>query len=214
MTTTHQYLIKYPIDPLSEQLIVGTIHPHDHASFKVPFFYGNECSLWMILNEAFPIELPDPFDLDAIKRFLHQRKIAMSDMILTCERKSPTALDKDLIPKRLNTELIEQIRQSSIRVIFFTSGFEENAAFFLFYCKLLDRRITTVIKKERKLTLEPGFFGRSVELRILYSPSGSAYTGLSRNKQYLANREKYRHSPTPVKAFRIDYYRQIFSNNA
>jgi hypothetical protein len=37
ITTTHQYLDKYPISKDSEKLIVGTIHPHDHDNFTIPF---------------------------------------------------------------------------------------------------------------------------------------------------------------------------------
>ena len=43
--TSHKYLAQYPIDPRSEILIVGTIHPHRDEQFRVPFFYGNVCSL-------------------------------------------------------------------------------------------------------------------------------------------------------------------------
>jgi len=57
MITKHQYLDKYPISKKSEKLIVGTIHPHDHESFIIPFFYGNVTSIWTILSEAYPEDL-------------------------------------------------------------------------------------------------------------------------------------------------------------
>lgn len=214
MITHHQYLTNEPFDRASETLIVGTIHPHNHEDFHVPFFYGNECSLWVILQEAFPAELPNPYDLKDIQAFLRRRKISMSDMIWECERKDSSALDNDLVPIRLNEELPEQIRQSNIREVLFTSGFGKNAAFKLFYRNLLKRSISKEIREEREVTLEPALFGRPVRLRILYSPSGRAVTGLKRNKQYLANEEKYRHFPASVKAFRVDHYRQIFGNQA
>src|SRR5580692_4823828 len=109
MITRHQYLTNEPFDSASETLIVGTIHPHKHEVFDIPFFYGNECSLWVIFHEAFPTELPNPYSLDDIKVFLRRRKIAMSDMIWECERKDSNALDNDLIPIRLNERNIEQI---------------------------------------------------------------------------------------------------------
>lgn len=210
MITHHQYLTNEPFDLTSETLIVGTIHPHKHEDFSVPFFYGSECSLWVIFHEAFPAELPNPYNLRDIQAFLRRRKISMSDMIWECERKDSNALDNDLVPIRLNEELPEQIRQSNIREVFFTSGFDKNAAFKLFYRNLLKRSITKKIHEEREVTFEPALFGRPVRLKILYSPSGRAVTGLSMNKHYLANEEKYRHFPAPVKAFRVDYYRQIF----
>ena len=73
ITTIHQYLPLYPIDPASERLIVGTIHPHSFENFKVQFFYGNRGSIWTVLHEAFPTELPDPFSVDAIRRFLKKK---------------------------------------------------------------------------------------------------------------------------------------------
>ncbi|HTR29182.1 MAG TPA: hypothetical protein VMH27_07925 [Puia sp.] len=212
MITQHQYLTNEPFDPASETLIVGTIHPHKHEEFEVPFFYGNECSLWGIFHEAFPTELPNPRSLDNIKVFLRRRRISMSDMIWDCERKDSNALDSDLVPIHLNEDLPKQIRQSNIRQIFFTSGFDKNAAFKLFYQNVLKRPISKVIKENREVTLEPALLGRPIRLRILYSPSGRAVTGLSRNKQYLADKEKYRHFPAPVKAFRVDHYRQMFGN--
>jgi hypothetical protein len=210
MITNHQYLTNEPFATASETLIVGTIHPHDHNQFEVPFFYGNECSLWVILHEAFPDELPDPRSLNDIKVFLGRRKMAMSDMIRACRRTNPNALDKDLIPIRLNEELLEQIRQSNIKEVFFTSGFDTNAAFKLFYRDVLKRPITKKIRQDREVTLEPALLGRPVRLRILYSPSGRAVAGLSGNKQYLAKAENYRHFRTPVKAFRVDHYREMF----
>ena len=210
MITIHQYLDNYPINPASEKLIVGTIHPHDHAAFQVPFFYGNKSSLWTILHHAFPAELPDPRHLPDIMAFLYHRKISISDTIRECERKSRAALDQDLIPLHLNEELPEQIRNSNIREVLFTSGFGKNNAFKLFYNDLLRRPLTTQIRKDREVTLEKELFGRPVRLRALYSPSGAANTGLVKSALYLANREKYNDHPAPVQAFKIDYYRGVF----
>jgi hypothetical protein len=210
MVTHHQYLAQYPVDPASATLIVGTIHPHDHANFKVDFFYGSECSLWSILHEAFPSELSNPYCLDDIKGFLRRRRISMSDMILECRRLTPSALDKDLIPLRLNEELPDQIRRSSIREVLFTSGFGKNAAFSLFYRKVLKRPITALIQKNREVTLEPGLFGRPVRLRILYSPSGNAIRGVIRSKRYKMDSHMFERLPAPVKVFRVEDYRRIF----
>lgn len=102
MTTIHQYLDQYPIQPNSEKLIVGTIHPHDHQNFAIPFFYGNVMSIWTILSEAFPADLGRPLTLDGILKFLKEKKISVSDTIVKCERRKPTALDEDLIPIELN----------------------------------------------------------------------------------------------------------------
>jgi len=120
MTTTHQYLDKYPISVDSEKLIVGTIHPHDHDNFTVPFFYGNVTSIWKLLSEAFPIDLQRPLTLDGILKFLKGKKISVSDTIRKCDRKNLTALDKDLIPIELNKQIKDDIRKSKISEILFT----------------------------------------------------------------------------------------------
>ena|SRR5690348_9921175 len=136
----------------------------------------------------------------------------MSDMIWECKRTNSSALDNDLIPIRLNEDLPELIRNSNIREVFFTSGFDKNAAFKLFYRDVLKRPITKQIREDREVTLEAPLFDHPVRLRILYSPSGRAVTGLGSNAQYLAIRDQYQHLPTPVKAWRVDYYRQMFGN--
>lgn len=214
LKTSHKYLAQYPIDPRSETLIIGTIHPHNHAAFKVPFFYGNVCSIWKILHKAFPDELTDPFELASIQAFLRRRKIAISDMIVQCDRKTETALDKDLEPTLLNLGLRERIRDSTIKTIYFTSGFGKNNAFKLFYKDLLGRSITPDIRKNRGVTLEPVIFGRPVSLQVLYSPSGSANTGLVNSAAYKTVANQYAHLAAPVQAFKIDYYRQAFAGCA
>jgi hypothetical protein len=45
MTTRHQYIDLYPIDPGARAIIIGTIHPHNHKDFVMQFFYGSRCSL-------------------------------------------------------------------------------------------------------------------------------------------------------------------------
>lgn len=211
MRTTHQYLNKYPIDPGSEKLIVGTIHPHAHEKFVLPFFYGNVISLWSILSDAFPGELKKPITLEGVLQFLKNHRIAMSDTILVCDRKKPTALDEDLIPLELNTNIVEQIRQSKIKEIFFTSGFGKNGAFRLFYEKILGLKITAQIKNDRQLVLDKSIFGRPVKLIILYSPSGASNVGLSQTKLFLENKDKFSKSARPVYDFKVEYYRNMFA---
>ncbi len=210
MITTNQYLDQYPISPDSEKLIVGTIHPHNHEKFSIPFFYGNLASIWILLSEAFPDELKQPLNLESILSFLQARKISVSDTIRKCERKKPTALDNDLIPIELNTQMLEDIRNSNISEIFFTSGYGKNNAFKLFFVDILGQKITPEIRKNRQVLLNEGFFGRSVKLIILYSPSGSANIALSTSKIYLDNIHNYQNSARPVYDFKIDYFREQF----
>ena len=212
MITYHQYLDKYPIDPDSNKLILGTIHPHNTELFQTQFFYGNTNSIWNILAHAFPTELAFPVTLQSIRSFLTARKIAVSDTIRSCIRVHPNALDKDLLPKRLNFELVEQIKQSKIDHILCTSGFGKNNAFKLFYKDLLGLKITSDIRKEREVMLDSSVFGRPLLITVLYSPSGSSNIALSRIRLYLENQRRYDNYPAPVQAFKVDYYRSQFSN--
>ena len=209
MITTHQYLEKYPISKDSEKLIVGTIHPHDHDNFVIPFFYGNVTSLWTLLSTAFPDEFKKPLTVNGILNFLRKKKISISDTIRVCERKNSTALDKDLLPLELNNKLIEDIKNSNIKEILFTSGFGKNNAFRLFYVDILGFKVTKEIKEKREVVIDGKTFGRPIKLTVLYSPSGSSNVGISKSALFLKNKDKYKHSITPVLDFKIDYYREM-----
>ncbi|MCB0515266.1 MAG: hypothetical protein R2798_04550 [Chitinophagales bacterium] len=211
MITTHQYLDKYLIAAESEKLIVGTIHPHQHQSFSIPFFYGNVSSLWILLSNAFPNELKKPITLEGVLNFLHNKKIAVSDTIRKCSRKNLTAFDSDLIPIELNTKMIADIRKSAIKEILFTSGFGKNSAFKLFYTDILGLKITQEIKENREIIMGESIFGRPIKLKVLYSPSGSSNVGIAQSKLYKMNQAKYKNSKRPVHDFKLDYYKNIFS---
>ncbi|MEO6832649.1 MAG: hypothetical protein ABI378_09285 [Chitinophagaceae bacterium] len=213
MVTTHQYLGKYPIAMDSEKLIVGTIHPQDYTKFVIPFFYGNVNSIWTILSDAFPNDLKRPLTLNGILKFLRDKKISVSDTILSCERKNLTALDTDLIPIELNRKIIADIKNSKIKEVLFTSGFGKNSAFKLFYADILGLKITSEIRERREVMLDNQIFGRPIKLTILYSPSGASNVGLSQSKLYLANKKKYENSSRPVYDFKVDYYREKFGKN-
>lgn len=208
--TRHQFIDKYPISRNSKKILVGTIHPHFHEEFKIPFFYGNVLSLWNILSASFPQELESPITLDGVLSFLEKREISISDTIKTCVRRNPNALDKDLEPTELNLKLIDDIRNSQINEILFTSGFGKNNAFKLFYVDMLKLPITHKIIINKETILDEKIFGRSVKLTILYSPSGSSNVGISKSTLYLDNKEKYIGSKRPVMDFKIDYYREKF----
>ncbi|MFT3677559.1 MAG: hypothetical protein QM781_16840 [Chitinophagaceae bacterium] len=213
MITQHQYIGRYPIEPDSRLLILGTIHPHNIGNFQIPFFYGNRNSLWNLLSYAFPKELPSPVTLEGILSFLHQRKIALSDTIKQCSRKNTTALDSDLVPELMNHALLDQIRQSKIEHILCTSAFGKNNAFKLFYESILGQKLTPTIRAAREVMLSPKIFGRHVLVKALYSPSGSSNISLSKHPLYLANKEKYFGSSRPVYDFKVDYYREQFQAN-
>lgn len=214
MITRNQYLDQYPIAPESEKLILGTIHPHQHEKFVLPFFYGNRASIWNLLNEAFNYTQGQPLTLDHVLSFLKANKISVSDTIVECLRNKPTALDNDLTPLLLNHELVDQIRNSAISEIIFTSSFQKNNAFKLFYVDILGLKITQEIKKNREVMLDKSIFGRPVKLTILYSPSGAANVALASSSIYQENKHKYITSSRPVYDFKVDYYREKFGGNS
>jgi G:T/U-mismatch repair DNA glycosylase len=210
MTTKHQYLEKYPISIDSERLIVGTIHPHKHEEFDIDFFYGNKKSIWTILSEAFPDNFDKPLTLKSILKYLKLNKISVSDTIIECDRINESANDKDLTAIKYNRKILDEIKESKIAEILFTSGFGKNNAFKLFYVDILEKKITQEIIQNREVILGKEIFGREIKLTILYSPSGSANIGLSKSKLYLAKKGEYEESKTPVQDFKIDYYRDKF----
>jgi hypothetical protein len=211
MNTIHQYIKEYPVNKHDRKLIVGTIHPHNHEDFVIPFFYGNRMSLWQILNDAFEGQLGDPITLDTVRNFLKKNKISISDTIVECRRTTLTALDKDLVPTVLNHQLKDDIHDSKITEVYFTSGFGKNNAFRLFYEEILKQTLTAKIRTDRQTVLDRKYFGRPIKLIALYSPAGTANVGLSRSKEYLSVKDQYVDQEHPVKRFKVDYYRSHFS---
>lgn len=52
METTHKFIDKYPIDPESKHLIIGTIHAPKTEILE--FYYGSSISIWKLFHDAFP----------------------------------------------------------------------------------------------------------------------------------------------------------------
>ena len=119
---------------------------------------------------------------------------------------------KDLIPEKLNLELIEQVRRTKIDRILCTSAFNKNNAFRLFYEQILQKKLTATIKASREVTLDKSVFGRPVQVRAIYSPSGSSNVPLSKLPIYQKAIHRYAGFNRPVYHFKVDYYRTQFSD--
>ncbi|MCT7581266.1 hypothetical protein [Aliarcobacter butzleri] len=207
ITTKHKYISKYPIKQSDESLILGTIHPHDIGIFKLEFFYGNKNSLWNILGQAKSLKLDN---LENILIFLRNHKIAISDMILQCDRENPKITsDKDLYNIVLNENLKDEILNSQIKTIYFTSGFSKNNCAKLFF-DLFKLKIPKNWKDNYEINID--FFGKNIKCVILLSPSGASNIGIVKSEIYLKNKEKYKSSKTPIKDFKIDFYKQKFTS--
>jgi GNAT superfamily N-acetyltransferase len=127
--TKHRYIKKYPIKKDDKYLILGTIHPHSPS--ELDFFYGNTQNFWEILSEVFGEKLDG---LDSILEFLNKHHIAISDMILECCRDNEkVTADEKLYNLVLNESIKDDILNSNIETIFFTSGDGPNGTAKLFF---------------------------------------------------------------------------------
>ncbi len=165
-----------------------------HKYFKIPFFYGNEGSIWEILEVV--------LDKAKILKWLKDHDIAISDTILKTKRldgKASCSEDKfDKEHTEYNLVLIEAIKNSKIEKIYFTSV-KARVKFSHIYTTYIKSLIEQ--KKEDKHTrkefikdgdmsksgsqfdiLEKSYFGRKIHCHILPSPSKRA-TNLSQGQK-------------------------------
>ncbi|PUZ28643.1 hypothetical protein DCC81_03935 [Chitinophaga parva] len=212
MTTHHRYLDRHPVNPSARAIIIGTIHPHDYTGFAMDFFYGSQCSTWTILAEAFPDRFPNPITREAVLDFLTTHRITMSDTIRSCDRISNTALDTHLIPRAFNLQLVDQLRNSQIEHVFFTSGAGKNGALRTFYTGILRYKYLPITVSLSKTGLLPtDIFGRDIAYTVLYSPATTADRGIMKTKAFKEVRHLYQHYDSPVHAYKVALYRQAFS---
>jgi len=208
--TIHKYIYEIRVKASDTSLIIGTIHPHRTNQFIVDFFYGNRNSLWSILSTVF--QQYDFESKNSIIDVLIQNKIWITDIILECERENETVTqDKHLQNLVLNDDGIRNgINNSSITTIFFTSGFGKNNAAKLF-CDTFN--IKPKLNNKREFIIPKNIFGRSIKGIVLFSPSGQANIGISKNKLYLEQKEKYKSFAKPISKFKIDFYKNAFILN-
>lgn len=207
--TKHKYINENAVKRDDTSLILGTIHPHQTDDFLIDFFYGNINSIWNILAESFP-----KYNFDSkenIKNTLQLNNVWISDIILECDRENEKVTqDKELKNLKLNVDKIEEsIKNSKIKTIYFTSGFGKNNAAKLF-CNYFN--IKAELNKKREFIIPEEVFGREIKGIVLFSPSGQANIGISRNKQYLEQKEKYIYYKNPVSRFKTDFYYDAFKS--
>jgi len=205
--TKHKYIDDIKVRNDDTSLILGTIHPHRTNDFLIDFFYGNKNSLWNILSKAF-VNL-DLSSKEKILEFLKLNNIWVSDMIIECERENENVTqDKELTNIVLNTNQITQsLINSKIKIIFFTSGFNKNNAAKLF-CDYY--KIKPELNDKREFIIPKEKFGKVIKGVVLFSPSGQANIGISKNKEYLKQKEKYCQFKNPISKFKIDFYYRAF----
>lgn len=212
VTTRHKYLDRYPISKKSKYLIIGTIHPHRTENFELDFFYGNKNSIWSILADAFPKR--NFSSLPKIEQTLDEHATAVTDMILQCDRANDAITqDTDLYNLCLNTERIrEGIVNSSISTVFLTSRFGKNSAAKLFIDHFKIRHKDTWDERTSSFVVPKEVFGREIRAIVLFSPSGQANPGIAQSDAFKRKEHLYSDSKTPIKQFRIDFYREKFAH--
>ncbi|PUZ25063.1 hypothetical protein DCC81_12175 [Chitinophaga parva] len=83
-----------------------------------------------VASGSFWQKLFPPITREPVLTFLAAHRITMSDTIRTCDRIFNTALDAHLIPRAYNLELVDQLRNSQIEHIFFTTSVDTIAESF------------------------------------------------------------------------------------
>lgn len=129
----------------SQYLLLGSFAAR--AAEGYDWFYGNKRNqLWPIMEEVYGVKL----DTKARRQRLFQRLgMAVTDIILSCERKNNSNLDTNLTNIVYNTKAVKSILQKNkIKAIFFSSRFAE---------RLFRRQFKDVIQQfpQTKLVILP-----------------------------------------------------------
>ena len=153
--THHSFIDSFEYSEEDRYMILGTIHPHDVSSFKIPFFYGNKGSLWEILSEAFPSL--NFSSAQSIINELKSHRVFITDTIRECYRENEKSTSDDsLTVIEDNRKQIESaLKNSNIHTIFFTSGFGKNNAAGMFI-----RMFNIKAPEQKEFIINENYFGK------------------------------------------------------
>ncbi len=211
----HRYIDENPIKEDSKALILGTIYPSkDTADFKCDFFYGNDYTIWEILQLAFPDldifsydEVQDGSkkteSADKIKAMLDKHHIAISDTILATKRQDGVERSKDLYDENetiYNTKLVEQIKNSKIETIYLTG----TSVYQKFY-KIFKDHVNIPSTAVSQSSISMNFDNRNIEVIVLPSPSESGKRG---NTAY--HEAKKQDEKLTYQEWCVPIYRKVF----
>ena len=236
MLLEHTYIKSIPED--SKALILGTIYPSkEKVTFLCDYFYGNDYTIWNILKTTFP-DL-DIYTLDEvkdgslytesaekIKAMLQEHKVAISDTILETVHIGSNSVDNfDKDKTVYNIDLIEQIKNSTIETIYFTSNMARtkftNNIYSVYMHELRNRKegpkytIDIPLKGKKLSKLLTGdiftigsssYFERDIAGVILPSPSTNSVRGNS--TAYQADKKSNPNSS--YKEWRKKFYKEVF----
>lgn len=130
------------------------------------WFYGTKRNLfWPIMTEVYGVRLQTKQEKQEL---FSKLEIAITDIILSCERRSNSNLDMNLVNIVLNNEVAEILTHNHIMKVFFSSRFVE---------KLFRKHFKDLIEEHPEM-----------ELVTLPSPS-PRYAAMSRRQKVVRYRE-------------------------
>jgi hypoxanthine-DNA glycosylase len=122
------------------------------------WFYGTKRNqFWLIIEKVYDVKLNNKLEKQVLFTKLN---LAITDIILSCERKENSNLDNNLVNIAFNTQAIKKIlRENKIKKIFFTSRFVE---------KLFLKQFKETVKQypEIKLVTLPSPSPRYAKMKI------------------------------------------------
>lgn len=196
MKETHPW-VKFPeSSSKNRKLILGSFPPNKFTTLQqlktncdFDFYYGSKDNeFWDLFSHALNLNFKFPDQIEDLKNYLKLNYWVISDVVLECNRRNNTALDKDLINIKWNTEIINQIlEENPIVIIFFTSKWVKEK-----FDKHINNNLNTNIKTY-----------------ILPSPSRNGLRSIGR----LTYREFNKTEEETASEFRLRYYKNILNKN-
>lgn len=167
MIESHSFGIFVPKN--AKYLILGSFpgkRSEEDIANGYDWFYGTKRNMfWPIMREVYGMELSTKKEKENLFKSLG---IAITDVIISCERRSNSNLDMNLINIVLNDGIVDVLKENKIKKIFFSSRFVE---------KLYRKHF-------KKLILEYP----EIELITLPSPS-PRYAAMSRQEKVIRYKE-------------------------
>lgn len=206
----HPWLKKYPIEPDSEYLIIGT-HPPMPYCGKLEFYYGNMNEFWRLLQKVYPNDLIFDgihcIEEKNIQIFLEKHKISITDIVYETGDK-PFSIDKEMKVVLLNPLLKEWIDKSKIHTIYFTSKGYKNSAFSLFK-KWYRNTYGKPLKLKNGEDDVYNYNGKEFKLINLYSPSPTARIGIFASDRYKSWLNGRVHSKNLLDTYIVASYKSV-----
>ncbi len=118
---THPFLYFCP--PKAKYLLLGSFCARPQVGYD--WFYGTKVNqFWSIIESVYNIKLENK---EAKQRLFTKLGIAISDVILECDRNAANNSDTSLVNPVFNTKIISNIlKKNKISKIYFSSKFAEN----------------------------------------------------------------------------------------